>query len=97
MDKMKILSSALKQIANNIDTNNSNATDEELDEIFDIINKTSIADRKLSKYQAAEYLNVSIPTFDNYVREGKIPPGRKQKGFKELFWYVKDIKSYKKK
>ena len=97
MNKFQILKSALHQIADNIDTEHSNATDEELDQIFEMINKIAIADNKLSKYQAAKYLNISISTFDNYVREGKIPPGRKQTGFKELFWYLKDIKHLKKK
>lgn len=47
--------------------------------------------KKLSKYQACKYLNVSRATFDNYVRDKKIPKGRKQQGFKELFWYKKDL------
>jgi excisionase family DNA binding protein len=49
---------------------------------------------KLSKYQACKYLNISRATFDNYVREGKIPKGRKQQGFKELFFYKKDLDKY---
>jgi len=97
MNKLKILSSALRQIADNIDAGNSSATEEELDQIFDMINKTAITENKLSKYQAAKYLNVSVSTFDNYVRDGKIPEGRKQIGFKEKFWYLSDIKPYKKK
>lgn len=32
-----------------------------------------------------KYLKVSRATFDNYVRAGKIPKGRKQIGFKELY------------
>ena len=38
-----------------------------------------------------KYLKVSRATFDNYVRAGKIPKGRKQIGFKELYWYKKDL------
>ena len=32
---------------------------------------------------------------DNYVRAGKIPKGRKQQGFKELFFYKKDLDKFK--
>lgn len=49
---------------------------------------------KLSKYQACKYLKVSRATFDNYVKAKKIPNGRKQIGFKELFWYKKDLDKF---
>jgi predicted DNA-binding transcriptional regulator AlpA len=45
----------------------------------------------MSKYQAYTYLNMSRATFDNLVREGKLPKGVKVAGFKELFWYKKDL------
>jgi len=95
MNKLKILSSALKQIADNIDADSSYATEEELDQIFDMINKTAVAENKLSKYQACKYLNISRATFDNYVRDGKIPEGRQQQGFKEKFWLLSDLKEFK--
>lgn len=63
------------------------------DLLIKIINDTEITNKneKLSKYQACKYLKVSRATFDNYVRAGKIPKGRKQIGFKELYWYKKDL------
>lgn len=51
----------------------------------------------MSKYQACQYLNVSRATFDNYVREGNLPRGKKEAGFKELFWTQKDLDEFKKK
>lgn len=95
MNKLKILSSALHQVADNIDAGNSSLDEEELNEILTMINKTAIADNKLSKYQACKYLNISRATFDNYVKDGKIPEGRKQVGFKELYWYLEDLKKFK--
>jgi predicted DNA-binding transcriptional regulator AlpA len=47
--------------------------------------------KRLSKYKACEYLNMSRATFDNYVREGKIPKGKKEAGFKELSWTKKEL------
>ena len=42
-------------------------------------------ENKYSKYQSCKYLGISRATFDRYVKEGLIPPGKKQQGFKEIF------------
>ena len=89
MNKLDLVKEGLLFVANNIDSGNSNATDEECEEILDLINKTTNTQNKLSKYQACKYLNISCATFDNWVRDGKIPKGKKEIGFKEKFW-VKD-------
>lgn len=49
-------------------------------------------DNPMSKYQSYTYLGISRATFDNLVREGKLPRGKKVPGFKELRWYKKDLK-----
>ena len=95
MNKLNILKNVLLQIIDDIDAGNSNASDGELDEIFDIINKTVNTQNKLSKYQACKYLNVSRATFDNWVRDGRIPEGRKEQGFTEKFWYKDDLDNIK--
>ena len=97
INKLKYLSPILRQLADNIDSGNSSLDESELDQVLDSINKLAIAENKLSKYQAAEYLGISTATFDNYVRDGKISEGRQQQGFKEKFWLLKDIKPLKKK
>ena len=94
-NKLDILKVALEQIIDNIDSNNSKANDEQLDEILDIINKTTNTQNKLSKYQACKYLHISRATFDNWVRDGKIPEGRKEQGFKEKFWIKSDLDKIK--
>ena len=43
-----------------------------------------VANESLSKAQACEYLNLSRSRFDSLIREGRIPRGKKVKGFKEL-------------
>ena len=40
---------------------------------------------------------MSRATFDKYVSKGKIPKGRKQQGFKELFYFKKDLDKIKNK
>lgn len=85
--KLDILKNELQRIIDNIDAGNSTyPNEEELEEILDLINKSTNTQNKLSKYQACKYLNVSRATFDNWVKDGKIPPGKKEQGFKELFW-----------
>lgn len=48
-------------------------------------------DYRMSKVQACDYLGVSRATFNNYVRDGFIPKGIKQEGFKELSWQKSDL------
>lgn len=78
-----------------LDTGNSDYSDSELNEILETINKITNNKKKLSKYQACEYLNVSRATFDNWVRSGKLPEGKKEAGFKEKFWEMRDLKRVK--
>ena len=82
----------LVSIIDDIDSGNSNADEEELLEIAKVIRTVVRKDVPMSKYQAYTYLNISRATFDNLVREGKIPRGKKIAGFKELVWQKKDLK-----
>lgn len=95
MSKIKQVREALKIIIDNIDTGNSHIDDEQCDELLETLIPFVFKENKLSKYQSCKYLGISRSTFDNYVREGKIPPGRKQQGFKEIFWYKKDLDNAK--
>ena len=91
MSKIELLKLVLQNTIDNIDCGNSNASDEQCDEIIEAINKLTNTKNKLSKYQSCKYLNISRATFDNWVREGKLPKGRKEQGFKELFWFKEDL------
>lgn len=95
MSKQELLRDTLLKVANGIDTGNSNFTDEECTEYLEILNKATNTQNKLSKYQACKYLKISRATFDNWVRSGKIPKGRKEQGFKELFWTLEDLQNIK--
>lgn len=92
MNKLEIIKHCLKQIINDIDTSNSHLTEEECDEVLSLINKVAIVENKYSKYQACKYLGISRATFDNYIKDGKIPEGKSQQGFKEKFWLLEDLK-----
>ena len=83
---LHIIKRQLLQIVDNIDSGNSNISDDDQIEIINCLKKFTEKDNRLSKYQACRYLNISRATFDNYIREGKLPKGTKQPGFKELSW-----------
>lgn len=89
---LTIVRNLLKKILDDIDAGNSNITEDEEKQIIDML--TSITEPRLSKYQAMQYLNVSRATFDNLVREGKLPQGFRQAGFKEKFWKKSEILQY---
>lgn len=88
---------ALQLIIDNIDSGNSNLTEEECITIVDTIKRLSQKERLISKYQAYTYLNISRATFDRLVQEGRLPKGKKIAGFKELFWDERQIREYLKK
>lgn len=97
---LKVVRNLLLKIVEDIDKGNSNITEEDAIEIIDNIKRLTNKDTRLSKYSACKYLNVSRATFDNYVREGKLPKGKHEIGFKELSWNKSTlddfIKKYKK-
>lgn len=93
--EFKILAHLLRNLADNIDAGNSNITESEMLEICEMISNSSNPEEKISKYQTAELLGVNHKTIDYYVKKGYIPRGRQEIGFKEIFWYKKDVLKYK--
>ena len=89
---LNVIRSLLAKLLNDIDSGNSNITDEEAHQIVELL--SAVHEPRLSKYQAKQYLNISRATFDNLVREGKLPEGSRQAGFKEKFWKKSDILKY---
>lgn len=86
---------ALLNIVNAIDVGTSAIDEEGAMEIICLANKITNTENKLSKYQACKYLHISRATFDNWVRDGKLPKGKKEQGFTELFWTMDDLKKAK--
>ena len=76
----------LRRTADNLDAGNSKLTDAEAADILE-----TVCHREISKAQACNYLNTKRSRFDELVREGKMPKGKKVVGFKELRWYQDEI------
>ena len=88
-----LIRSLLQKCIERIDAGNSNLSAEEEIKIIELLKKYTNKDRKLSKYQSCEYLNMSRANFDKYIREGKIPKGKKEAGFKELLWKESELRA----
>lgn len=88
---LEIIKKLLLKIVNDINVGNSNITEEKAINIIDALKNFTDKTQRLSKYQTCEYLNISRATFDNLVKSGRIPKGRKTIDFKELFWNKKDL------
>ena len=82
----------LREITDKIDAGNSELSESEAMDIMSVLCHESI-----SKAQACIYLNLRRAQFDNLVRAGKLPKGRKVTGFTELRWYKDDLDRYKQK
>lgn len=96
---LKIIRELLVDRINAIDTGNSRISEESQLEIIDLFSRLSNPKEKMSKYQSIDYLNkheikMSRATFDNYVKDGKLPKGKHQQGFTEIFWYKEDLDNF---
>ena len=91
---LKLIRNQLLKIVEDIDAGNSNLTEEEEIEVAKILKRFTTKDKPMSKYEAYTYLRISRAKFDNLVKEGKLPKGKKQQGFKELSWTKRDLDKY---
>ena len=89
---LQVIKKLLLGIIDDIDGGNTNIDEEEALRIVKTLKEAVRKDIPMSKYQAYTYLNISRATFDNLVRSGKLPRGRKVPGFRELIWYKRDLK-----
>lgn len=87
----------LLKLVDDIDAGNSNISDSEAIELVDTLKRLTDKEKRMSKYAAWRYLNMSRATFDNYVRTGKLPKGKHEIGFKELSYSKKDLDEFIKK
>lgn len=94
MKLMEVVKNELLKIIDNIDNGNTLQSEDELIEVVDFLKMYTNKDVVMSKYQAFNYIHVSRATFDNLVKEGKIPQGIKQQGFTEKAWLKKDLDEY---
>jgi len=82
----KLITKLLRETADKIDTGNCELTESEAMDIMSVLSH-----KAMSKEDACIYLNLSRSRFDDLVREGKLPKGKKRRGFKELVYYQDEL------
>lgn len=82
----KWVSKTLREIADKIDSGNCELDDEQAMHIM-----STIGHEAMSKDSACSYLNISRSKFDSLVAEGKLPEGKKRRGFKEKIWFKDEL------
>lgn len=76
----------MKELIEKLEANTCELTEEDALEILSTVTRQII-----SKEAACSYLNISRSKFDELVKEGKLPEGKKRRGFKEKFWYKDEL------
>jgi len=94
---IELIKKYLLKLVDDIDAGNSNISDSEAIELVDTLKRLTDKEKRMSKYAACRYLNMSRAIFDNYVRTGKLPKGKHEIGFKELSYSKKDLDEFIKK
>ena len=88
----QLVAKYMREIADKIEVGTSEISESEAMDIL-----RTVAHEPMSKEQACVYLNLSRSRFDDLIREGRIPKGRKRVGFKELVWWEDELEACKKK
>jgi predicted DNA-binding transcriptional regulator AlpA len=82
----RLIAKELRKIADKLDAGTCELSEQEAIEIVSMLTH-----RVMSKTKACEYLNLSRSRFDDLIRDGLIPSGRKRVGFKELVWWEDEL------
>lgn len=78
---LDVVRNQLQNAISNIDAGNSNLNEEQMEELIKTLSTLNKGVKRISKAYACEHiLHCSPATFDNYVRAGIIPKGKKEVG-----------------
>lgn len=83
---LKYVVKLLRETADKIDTGNCELSEQEALDLISVFGHEA-----LSKDSACRHLNMSRSKFDNLVLQGKLPRGKKRRGFKELIYYKDEL------
>lgn len=84
----KAVVKALREAANKIEAETCELSESEAMDIMSIISH-----QVMSKEDACIHAGLSRSRFDDLTREGRLPKGRKRRGFKELVYYKDELDS----
>ena len=93
-EELKMIDALLMEFHERIQSGRCLTNREQNAMMLSFLHQIANKDEPKSKTQACEYVQVSRATFDRLVACGKMPKGKKIKGFTELVWYEKDLDRY---
>ena len=85
-DFRRLVAKYMREVSDKIEVGTSEITEPEAIDLLKVV-----AHEVLSKAQACRLLNISPTRFDDYIRAGQLPKGRKVTGYKELRWYKDEL------
>ena len=88
-DFKKLVTKYLREVADKIEAGSCELTESEAMDILKVISHQA-----MSKEEACIYLNIKRSRFDDLVKEGKLPKGKKVRGYKELRFYKDELDWY---
>lgn len=91
---LRLIRSLLQQHIDNIDSGNTNINYEQQCQILKAMSNIQQPNEEFCKIEAAEYVNLSVSTFEKRIEQGLIPKGKKVGKFKECRWYKSDLDLY---
>ena len=91
-DLRKLIAKELRKVSDRIDAGTSEVSETQVMDVMSMLTH-----RVMSKEVACRFMNLSRSRFDDLIREGRIPKGRKRVGFKELVWWEDELEACKKK
>lgn len=86
MNLRNILANILRDFARKLDNDECELSAEEQEQLL-----AQIAHIPMNKTEAANYLNMSVRTFDRHVSNGDLPNGKHTIGSKQLYWYKDEL------
>lgn len=85
----------IRNIASNvvesIDAGTCEDSSEQVEQVFEQLEKIVNSDKMYSLYESAKFLGVSERTLRNYVKIGKLRPPRTKQGWTEKFYLKEDL------
>ena len=88
-----ILIHLLEDSLDMLKSGNCNLSNESCYSLIDTMRELIHPDKPefISKQQAADFLHISIPTLNRWIKQGKVPPPRDIQGFKEKGYKKEDL------
>ena len=91
---LKLIRDLLQKFIDDLDSGNTNISYEKQCQIIRVLSIIGDENEEFSKVEAADYVGLSVSSFEKRIEQGLIPKGTKVGRFKEHRWYKSDLNIY---